>query len=122
MLMALRDTVVQNLRRLMEAREIPTPTHLARLSGVPQSILSRVFNGVHSNIKLDHIESLARVLEVNPADLLATNAHFYADHRTAQVVMAMEKLNDWGKEMVAASAEALATKAQDSATTPPGHH
>lgn len=105
--MALRDTVLRNLLHYMQERRIANVTELARLSGVPQSVLSRFQSGVHGSINLDAIEKLAKTLEIDPGQLLQLGKPSVADQRTLSVIVAMENLPDWGKDAVAASAAAM---------------
>lgn len=103
--MPLREVVLSNIERLMRQRDILTMTELARVSDVPQSVLSRFKTGRHGSISLDALEKIAAALAVTPAQLLERSTS--ADPRTVQVVAAMESLPDWGKDAVAASAQAL---------------
>lgn len=91
----------------MRVRDIGTPTELARESGVAQSVVSRFFSGVHSSISLDALEKFAAALEIEPSQLLSRQTTEYLDTRVVQVLNAMEAMPDWGKEAVAASAEAM---------------
>jgi transcriptional regulator with XRE-family HTH domain len=102
--MALRDVLLANIERLMKARGIRNMTELARLSDVPQSVLSRFKTGKHGSISLEAVEKLARVFEVPAFELLDPTT---GDPRTAKVLAAMESLPDWAKDAVAASAAAL---------------
>lgn len=103
--MPLRDVVLSNILALMEQREIASMTELARLSDVPQSVLSRFKTGRHGSISLEALEKVAQALEVPPSKLLDSSTS--ADPRTMTVLAAMESLPDWGKDAVAASAQAL---------------
>ena len=48
--MSLRDTLLLNIQHHMKRRSINNMTELARLSGVPQSVLSRFETGKHESI------------------------------------------------------------------------
>lgn len=96
----------------MEVNEVANPTELARLSGVPQSVLSRFISGVHGSINLDALEKISKALDIEPAQLLERNPRSAPDARTAHVLQAMEVLPDWGKAVVEASATALVESAK----------
>lgn len=107
--MALREVVLLNIELLMKARGIANMTELAKLSGVSQSVLSRFKTGTHGSIGLDVIEKLSTALHVPAAQLLQKTTA--SDPRTAQVLLAMEDLPDWGKDAIVGAAQAIVASA-----------
>lgn len=117
--MDIKALLLGNLSERMAQLGVRNLTELAKMSGVSQSVLSRFASGVHASISLDNIDKLARALKVKPAALLSETGVTPADHRTQQVLQAMETLPEWGKDVVAASAQAML---ESTSAKPPGSH
>ncbi|HYF16303.1 MAG TPA: helix-turn-helix transcriptional regulator [Ramlibacter sp.] len=111
--MAIRETVLANIEELMAVKGIPNYNVLAELSEIPQPTLSRFKSGIHGSISFENLEKLAQVFGVEPARLMARSPDAWADQKVAKVVLAMEKLPDWGKDAVVATSEAMLNTAGD---------
>jgi len=90
--MALRDTLISNIKRYMERDAIASTNDLARRSGVPQPTLHRFLAGDHDSINLRHIERLATCFGTDPARLFTKEMPHMPSRRAEELLAVMEQL------------------------------
>ena len=105
--MSLRDTLLLNIQHHMKRRSINNMIELARLSGVPQSVLSRFETGKHESISLPHIEKIAKAMHLDVAQLFLTQLTTIPIHRTEAFIGVMEQLTPQEQSVVLATGTAL---------------
>ena len=81
--------------------------YLAEQSGVPQPTISRFLAGTSESMMLDTLVALAKPLGVTIAELIGEKP-IDIDHKTRQVLKAMQDMADYKKDVVVSTAETLA--------------
>ena len=81
--------------------------YLAEQSGVPQPTISRFLAGTSESMMLDSLVALAKPLGVTIAELIGEKP-IDIDHKTRQVLKAMQDMADYKKDVVVSTAETLA--------------
>lgn len=104
---AVRHDPRQVIRRLLEQRGFNSPRALAIAAGMPQPTLSRYLAGTSSTMSMEHFCALAHTLGVTVSQLLGETP-LHDDPRVNTVLRVMERMNDAGRDAVAATAKALA--------------
>jgi len=81
--------------------------YLAEQSGVPQTTISRFLAGTSESMMLETLVALAKPLGVTIAELIGEKP-IDIDHKTRQVLKAMQDMADYKKDVVVSTAETLA--------------
>lgn len=105
--MSLRDNLLHNIRAYMAKRGVTTMSELARISKVPQPTLHRFTSGDHDSISLQHIDRIARALEVDVAQLCAPPFKSLPPYQSEAFIGVMEQLTPNEQGVVLATSAAL---------------
>lgn len=103
----MHDATRRNIQLLMSERGITSERQLANACGVTQSTLHRFLHGQIDSLDLAHLMSIASYFSLTVSQLIGETA-YAPDRKIRAVLLAMEHMPEYKKDVLVAASHTLA--------------
>jgi len=95
-----------NIRKLMDEFEVPSERQLAMDCNMSQSTLNRFMKGDTDSLDFIHLQKLAHYFSLTVSQLIGETP-FEADRKVRVVLLAMQQMPEYKKDMLVAASNSL---------------
>lgn len=104
---AMHEETRKIIARLMAEQSVPSERHLALACNMSQSTLHRFLKGETDSLDFQHLQTIAHYFSLTVSQLVG-EAPFEADRKVRAVMLAMQQMPEYKKDVLVAASSSLA--------------